>query len=74
MTTVVLIAWLTSSLPLGVVVGRRLAGKPVLPPIRISERAAYGLFWVLGFAACVVIAIATRGQVVTWDGLIEARP
>jgi hypothetical protein len=69
--TAVIAAWVLSSLPLGILIGRRFAGKSAFPPIRISPAAAHTALWVGLVGVCFALAFATRGQVVTWHGLVE---
>jgi len=67
-----LAALLVVGLLICVPLGRHLARvrRSQTRPVRRTERGTHVGLLALGVLVAVVLALATRGQVVTWDGLL----
>lgn len=68
----VLAAWLAVALLIAVPFGRRLRRRRRADsrPLRRTDRGTHVGLLSLGVLVAVVLALATRGEVVTWDGLL----
>ncbi|SDG96134.1 hypothetical protein [Klenkia brasiliensis] len=68
----VVAAWLAVGLLVAVPLCRRLRRNRGAAdrPLRRTERGTHVGLLALGVLLAVVVAVATRGQVVTWDGVL----
>lgn len=68
-----LAAWIAIALLVGVPLSRwlrRRRREDSAPAVRRTERGTYVGLLALGVLVAIAVAVGTRGQVVTWDGLV----
>lgn len=65
-----LAAWLAIGLLIAVPLGRMANRRDKQVPLRRTERGDHVALLAVGVLGAVALALATRGQVVTWDGVL----